>query len=160
MSFVSGAPRRAPAHQPGCRFGDGFYKVVYDDHLGQRRVRVFETQTSADLLVKILAGRGNPRCYRDACLDAPATNDAATPDVVDGEWWLGLPRAQAMEELGLTKEADYIRVQKEVEDLVYARGNRESQGGVRVPIVIRRKKTRRNAHLFVGGRVRNIRPAS
>ena len=156
--FASDAPLTAVVHQLGCTFGDGFYKVVYEDELGQRRVRFFNTQADSDLLMKILPGSTGARAYRDACLDAARTIDAGTPDVVDAEWWLGLPKAQAMEELGLRDEAEYARVQRSVEDAVYARSNRQSQGGVRVPIVIRRKKRAHNAHLFAGGHVRTIRP--
>lgn len=149
--FVSDAPLRGIIHQPGCRFGDGFYKVVYDDEVGQPRVRCFETQSEADLLVRLLPPGRNVRGYRDSCLDAPAASDAGTPDVVDGDWWLGLPKAQAMEELGITDERQYGTVHRMVSDMVYARDNRASQGGVRAPIVIRRKRRQHLAHLFEGG---------
>lgn len=148
--FQTEAPLRGVVHQPGCRFGDGFYKVVYDD-LGQRRVRLFQTQADADLLVKLLPPGTDVRAYRDECLDAPQRVDAGTPDVVDGEWWIGLPVKQAMEELGLTDERAYAHVHRVVTDAVYTRDNRERQGGVRAPIVIRRKKRPHNAHLFEGG---------
>ena len=160
--FVSDAPLRAAAHRPGCRFGDGFYKVVYDDELGQPRTHCFGTQAEADLLVRLLPPGRNVRGYRDDCLDRPAAaSDAGTPDVLDGEWWLALPKAQAMEEAGIREEATYARVHRAVEDMVYARDNRTTQGGVRAPVILRRKKTRYLAHLFEGGNfddVTHIRP--
>jgi len=149
--FASDAPRRRVVHQPGCRFGDGFYKVVHDDELGHPRARTFATQAEADLLVRLLPPGRNVRGYRDSCLDAPTRVDAGTPDVVDAEWWLGLPIPQAMEELGLTDERVYARVHRMVTDAVYTRDNRERQGGVRAPIVIKRKLRPHNAHLFAGG---------
>lgn len=156
--FTSDAPLRAATHKPGCAFGDGFYKVVHADEAGQRRVRVFATQAESDMLLRILPRSAGARAYRDACLDAPAPSDAGTPDVVDGEWWLGLPKAQAMAELGLTDERAYARVHRAVGDAVAARSNRQSQGGVRASVVIRRRRTAANAHLFAGGSLLRIRP--
>ena len=79
------------------------------------------------------------RLERDGyCLDGASTGDANTPDVVDGEWWLGLSATDGMQELGLTSEADYLRVYTSVEAAVYRRDNRASQGGVRASIVIKR----------------------
>jgi hypothetical protein len=146
--FVSDAPLRQAAHRPGCRFGDGFYKVVYDDALGPPRVRVFQTQADADLMVKLLPPGRNVRCYRDACLDSQGRVDAATPDVVDGDWWLGLPKAQAMEELGLVDDREYARAHRAVSEMVAARDNRRTQGGVRASVVVRRRKRQHLAHLF------------
>jgi hypothetical protein len=67
------------------------------------------------------------------------TGDANTPDVVDAATWLAMPREQAMAEVGLDTEADYQRVYNQVEKVVYARDNRESQGGVHVPVVLKRR---------------------
>ena len=147
--FVSDAPLRTHGHQPGCRFGPGFFKVVWDDHAGERRVLHFDSKAEADIAASLLPY--DVRRYRDSCLDAPTATDAGTPDVVDGDWWLGLPKAQAMEELGITDERHYATVHRMVSDMVAARDNRASQGGVRAPIVIRRKKRRHLAHLFEGG---------
>lgn len=157
MTFVSDAPLRSSRHLPGCSFGGGFYRVVYTDEAGQRVTRRFDDQAGSDLLLRILPATAEPRAYRDACLDARPATDAGTPDVLDGEWWLSLPRVQAMEEAGITDERDYTRAHRAVEDLVYARDNRQSQGGVRAPVLVKRKKTPQNAHLFRGGRVINIR---
>lgn len=73
------------------------------------------------------------------CLDGMRIGDANTPDVIDADTWLAMPREQAMAEAGLDTEADYARVYKSVSDAVYTRDNRASQGGLRVPIVIKRK---------------------
>jgi hypothetical protein len=62
--------------------------------------------------------------------------------VVDGEWWLGLPREDGMRELGLTKDADYARAYKAIEAAVGRRNNREAQGGVHASIVIKRPGAR------------------
>lgn len=75
--------------------------------------------------------------------------DALTPDMVDAEWWLGLPMRQGMQELGIDERA-YRRIYREVQDAVYTRDNRASQGGVRVPIII--KRWRANQHII------NIKP--
>lgn len=65
-------------------------------------------------------------------------NDERTPDVIDGARFLGLSQREGMRELGITSEASYARAYKDVEAAVSARDNRESQGGVRAPIVIKR----------------------
>ena len=92
-------------------------------------------------MVGTLIGNENIRLVeRDGyCLDGDRIGDANTPDVVDAETWLALPMDQAMAEVGLTLEADYIRVYKQIEAAVYRRSNRESQTGVHASIVIKRK---------------------
>lgn len=67
-----------------------------------------------------------------------AGGDERTPDVIDGARFLGLSKSEGMRELGVTSEKDYARAYKDVEAAVYARDNRESQGGVRAPVVIKR----------------------
>ena len=64
--------------------------------------------------------------------------DATTPDVVDAEWWLSLPRADAMRELLISDELIYLRVYREIEAAVVRRNNRASQTGVHASIVIKR----------------------
>jgi hypothetical protein len=65
-------------------------------------------------------------------------NDERTPDVIDGARFLGLSRAEGMRELGISDERAYARAYRDVEAAVNARDNRESQGGVHAPIVIKR----------------------
>lgn len=65
-------------------------------------------------------------------------SDERTPDVIDGARFLGLSRDEGMQELGITSEQAYARAYRDVEAMVNARDNRESQGGVRAPVVIKR----------------------
>lgn len=65
-------------------------------------------------------------------------NDERTPDVIDGARFLGLSQKDGMRELGISSEKDYVRAYRDVEAAVIARDNRESQGGVHAPIVIKR----------------------
>jgi hypothetical protein len=69
-------------------------------------------------------------------------SDERTPDVIDGTRFLGLSRPDGMRELGITREADYVRAYRDIEAAVLARDNRESQGGVHAPIVVKRKGAR------------------
>jgi hypothetical protein len=66
------------------------------------------------------------------------SDDERTPDVIDGARFLELPRAEGMRELGISDERAYARAYRDVEAAVNARDNRESQGGVRAPVVIKR----------------------
>jgi hypothetical protein len=66
------------------------------------------------------------------------SGDERTPDVIDGARFLGLSRAEGMRELGVSDERAYARAYRDVEAAVYARDNRESQGGVHAPVVIKR----------------------
>lgn len=124
------------AHRPTCVFGTGFYRIQLKDG-GQRYC-----QDEAELrrVFKLISPSQVIRVDRDGfCLDGDRVGDANTPDVVDGEWWLGLPREQAMRELGLFLEADYARVYRDVEAAVSRRNSREAQSGVHASIVIKRK---------------------
>jgi hypothetical protein len=66
------------------------------------------------------------------------SDDERTPDVIDGTRFLEMPQAEGMRELGISDERAYARAYRDVEAAVTARDNRESQGGVRAPIVIKR----------------------
>lgn len=145
-------------HRPGCTFGPGFFKVVYHSE-GTLHTHYFQEEAEAESFKRLLPDFVSARFYRDACLDEQDECDAATPDVVDGEWWLGLPMDQAMAELGLRSPADYARVYRMVEDMVYLRGNRQSQGDVRVPIVLKRRRTPQTRDTFQGGAIHRIRLA-
>ena len=68
--------------------------------------------------------------------------DERTPDVIDGARFLGMSQREGMRELGITREQDYARAYRDVEAAVHARDNREAQGGVRAPIVIKRAGAR------------------
>lgn len=127
----------SPAHRADCRFGSGFFRLTYGEHNVRFAQTWDEVQTACRLLNGVVR---DIRIERDGhCLDGdPLIGDANTPDVVDGEWWLGLPRADAMRELGLTKDADYARAYRAIEAACGRRDNRASQGGVRASIVIKR----------------------
>ena len=87
---------------------------------------------------------------------APMQGDAVTPDTVDGLWWLGLPEKRAIWELGIDPK-DYPRVHRDLSIAAAVIINRRAQTGMYVPLIIKRKKRRLNASLFVGGRWRTIR---
>ncbi|HXU01152.1 MAG TPA: hypothetical protein VN903_09175 [Polyangia bacterium] len=133
-------------HRAGCTFGPPgiFWRLNYPSAAGTQ-VRFCrdrdEVQRTCELLERV--AQGPVRVERDACLDpSESAGDANTPDVVDAEWWLGLDVADGMRELGLRSEADYGRVYAQIEAAVVRRGNRESQTGVHVPIVIKRPGAR------------------
>jgi hypothetical protein len=91
---------------------------------------------------------------------APMQAQATTPDTVDALWWLSLPRAQAMWELGIDKDDDqtYSRVRRDIEAMAAVVVNRMLQTRTVVPMVIRRKKRRFNAPLFSGGNLKRLKP--
>ena len=122
-------------HRADCRFGPGFYRLVL--HGGSERYVKDERAVRA--AAAMLPEGALQYVQRDGhCLDGDRSGDANTPDVVDAEQWLSWPRERAMREVGLVDEADYRRVYLQVESAVSRRGNRESQDGVHVPIVIKR----------------------
>jgi hypothetical protein len=69
-------------------------------------------------------------------------SDERTPDVIDGARFLGLSQKDGMRELGITSDQAYARAYRDVEAAVVARDNRESQGGVHAPIVVKRAGAR------------------
>ena len=128
--------RVSAVHRAECAFGPGFYRLSFGT--GTRYCQSAEDVAQA---CKLLEGVVRDiRIDKDGyCLDGdPMVGDANTPDVVDGEWWLGLSRADAMRELGLKDEADYARAYSAIEAACGRRDNRASQGGVRASIVIKR----------------------
>ena len=123
------------AHRPECVFGSGFYRLYLEGGGVRYCMTDIEVQAAQHLLGALLE-----RVERDGyCLDGDRQGDANTPDVVDAEAWLGLPRADAMALVGLEREADYARVYDEVEAAVGRRNNRESQTGVHASIVLKKR---------------------
>lgn len=122
-------------HRADCRFGPGPYRIVLTD--GARRYCQSELEVQRAL--SLLPGESVRRVQRDACLDDAETGDANTPDVVDAATWLGLPKGDGMRELGLRREADYVRAYRMVEDAVLARDRAAQLGGVRASVVIKRR---------------------
>lgn len=128
------------AHRAQCAFGTGFFRVSYRGANGPQ-VRYCQDQAEVAAVHGLLRGVVEDlRTERDGyCLDGDQAGDARTPDVVDAELWLGLPVREGMAELGLTSEADYLRVYAQVEQAVYRRDNRERQSGVHASIVLKRR---------------------
>lgn len=54
--------------------------------------------------------------------------DDPTPDVINGERFLNMSKAEAMREVGIKSEADYARAYREVEQVVKA--NRNDQASI------------------------------
>jgi len=121
-------------HRALCRFGPGMYRIVLTD--GSRRY--CQSDLEVQRALRLLPGESVRRVQRDACLDEPDTGDANTPDVLDAATWLGLSREEGMRELGLEREADYIRAYRMIEDAVLARDRAAQLGGVRASVVIKR----------------------
>jgi hypothetical protein len=129
-----------PGHRAGCVFGPGFFRVNFGGS-----ARYCQNEAEVERATSLLRGVARDlRVERDGyCLDTDSLiGDANTPDVVDGDWWLGLPVVDGMRELGLQHESDYRRVYQQIESAVYRRDNRASQGGVRASIVIKRPGAR------------------
>jgi hypothetical protein len=129
--------RITTVHRPECRFGPGFFRLSYGTH----DVRYCQSQDEVTSARRLLEGVVREiTIERDGyCLDGdPLIGDANTPDVVDGDWWLGLSVADGMRELGLSAESDYRRAYHAIEAAAYRRDNRAAQGGVRASLVIKR----------------------
>jgi hypothetical protein len=124
------------AHRADCAFGTGFYRLS----LKGGGVRYCMAEEEVEFVHSLLGPGQVVRVERDGhCLDGDRHGDANTPDVVDAETWLALPKEQAMREVGLYDERDYLRVYNQVESAVSRRNDRESQGGVRASVVIKRR---------------------
>jgi hypothetical protein len=123
-------------HRRDCAFGSGFYRVTFTS--GQ--VRYCQTPEDVAMVASIVGNKYIRVVEADQyCLQGDRQGDANTPDVVDAEHWLGLPRQEAMESVGLTNERDYARVYKQVEAAVGRRNDRESQTGVHASIVLKKR---------------------
>ena len=70
------------------------------------------------------------------CLDQ---DDLESPDVMDGERFLNLPMAEAMAELGLDDESEYVRAYRSIEEAVLARDRHVAAGHDRASVVIKKK---------------------
>lgn len=62
-------------------------------------------------------------------------DDAHTPDAMDAERLVSMPRGEAKDRLRLT-DAQYDRMMRDVEPVIGARNNRESQEGIAIPAVV------------------------
>lgn len=127
------------SHRFDCRFGPGLYRITFRGPIGSE-VRYCQTQLEVEQAHRLLVGIARDlHVERDGhCLDGPYGGDANTPDVVDAEAWLALPREDGMRELGIADEVEYARAYRAVEAAVVRRNNRESQSGVHASIVVKR----------------------
>lgn len=126
-------------HRDDCLFGSGFYRIVLRDG----GLRYCQNKEQVEYVHSLVGAERVVRVERDGhCLDGDRQGDANTPDVVDGELWLALPKDHAMRLVGLTSEKDYARVYDQVEAAVSRRNDREAQGGVHAPIVIKKRGRR------------------
>lgn len=135
----------APKHKPDCKFGDGFFRVQYRDG-GIHQTRQYQSEDELRMGLHLLSATiAVDKVQRDACLDwdGQATNDANTPDTVDGEQFLAMSQKDGMAALGVTSEGDYARAYNAISGAIYARDNRQAQGGVRASVVIRKKNAER-----------------
>jgi hypothetical protein len=120
------------SHRAGCTFGPGFLRVELTD--GSRRF--CQTEDEVALLHKLLPPGSVRRYVRDGyCLDEL---EDASPDVIDADTFLAMPREAAMLALEVESEAEYTRAYRAVEDAVLAR----DRAGGGASIVIKRKGRR------------------
>jgi len=123
-------------HRRGCTFGPGLYRIVLAD--GGRRF--VDTEQQVEAVRRLLPSGAMLKVQRDGyCLDQ---DDLESPDVIDAERFLHMPREQAMAELGLTREADYTRAYRQLEDAVLAADHAVAAGGDRPSIVIKKRVVR------------------
>jgi len=121
-------------HRPGCTFGPGYYRIELIS--GARRY--CQTEEEVKRAYALLLTDTIRRVSRDGyCLDPLERGD---PDVVDGERFLNMPRAQAMHELGIGDEAEYVRAYRAIEDAVLARDRAVATGAADRPSIVIKKK--------------------
>ena len=131
VQLVSASPAR-DSHRDGCLFGPGYYRVELQD--GGRRY--CQSEAEVEFVHSLLPPGAVRRTSRDGyCLDE---QQGGTPDVVDGEAFLSMSRADGMRALGIESESEYTRAYRAVEDAVLAR-DRAAHTGPRPSIVIKRK---------------------
>jgi len=136
--LVAVSPPRT-AHRADCTFGPGYYRLILQD--GTRRY----CQSEAEIVVvrSLLLDKSIRHIQRDGyCLDQQT---GGTPDVLDGEQFLALPKDEAMRALGDVTEAEYIRAYRAVEDAVLARDRAISAGARDRPSIVIKRKGRRVA---------------
>jgi hypothetical protein len=112
------------SHRPGCTFGTGFYRITLSDG----GVRYCQTTDEVEFVHRLLPHYAVKRVQRDGyCLDQ---DDLRSPDVIDGERFLHMPQREAMRELGIDSEADYLRAYRQIEEAVLANDRRGGQASV------------------------------
>ena len=117
------------AHRHGCTFGSGYYRILLVD--GGRRF--CQTEAEVDAVRRLLPPGAMLKVQRDGyCLDQ---DDLQSPDVIDGQRFLNLPKAEAMAELRVTSDADYERAYRAIEEAVLA----NDRAGGQASVVIKRR---------------------
>jgi hypothetical protein len=112
------------SHRAGCTFGPGLYRIVLHD--GGRRFCQNEQEVEA--VRRLLPPGTTLKVQRDGyCLDP---QERESPDVIDGQRFLDMPRQAAMDELGLTSAADYTRAYRAIEEAILANDRRGGQASV------------------------------
>ncbi len=121
------------SHRAGCTFGPGLYRLLLSD--GGRRFA--QSQAEVEFVHRLLPSGAITRVQRDGyCLDQ---QDLESPDVVDGRRFLSMERGEAMRELGIASEVDYVRAYRAIEEAVLA--NDRAGGTASVVIKKRGKET-------------------
>jgi hypothetical protein len=124
------------SHRNGCTFGPGFYRIMLTD--GGRRF--VQSEGEVEAVRRLLPSGAMLKVQRDGyCLDQ---DDLESPDLMDGQRFLDLPREQAMTELGISTENDYVRAYRAIEEAILARDRNVAEGRDYASVVIKRKGTR------------------
>jgi len=145
-SSLSLNPNPPASHRAACIFGTGFWKI----RLRMGLELTFDTLAQAeDARMRLPPGAIGGLSRDGYCLDPQDFPDVVQRPVapveaptVDAEAWLGMPREQQMRTLGLTDDAAYERALRAVEEMVGVAANRETQNGVKISVVIKKKGQR------------------
>src|SRR5262252_10229108 len=98
------------AHRHGCTFGPGYFRIV----LGDGGRRFVDTEQQVEAVRRLLPSGAMLKVQRDGyCLDQ---DDLESPDVIDAERFLHMPRNDAQAALGGITEQEYQRAYRAVED--------------------------------------------
>jgi len=142
-SFLTSHQRQPAKHRAACVFGTGYWKI----RLVMGLELTFVTYEQAEDARMRLPPSAIAGLSRDGyCLDPedfPEVVDRPQAPleapVVDAEAWLGMPQPEQMRVLGLESSDDYERALRAVTEMVTMATNRESQNGVKISVVIKRK---------------------
>jgi len=112
------------SHRHGCTFGPGLYRIVLADgsrHFCQDEREVVQA-------CSLLREGAIKKVQRDGyCLDQ---EDLQSPDIIEGKRFLGMPKREAMAELGVASDAEYQLAYRAIEEAVLANDRRGGQASV------------------------------
>jgi hypothetical protein len=121
-------------HRPGCTFGPGFFRIELIS--GTRRYCQDEDQVRQ--VYSLLLLDSIKRVSRDGyCLD---DDHGVSPDVLEGEHFLNMPKIDAMRALGDISEVEYAQAYRAIEDAVLARDRAVAAGASDRPSIVIKKK--------------------